>query len=83
MAAIMRKRQRAAEHTSPDYAFQGAMMAMTYIRPVAAMMQQRATRVAQPTKKALESAAQAPAKRVHFDATAERENHHPHYTNPS
>ena len=77
MAAIMRKRQRAAEHTSPDYAFQGAMMAMTYIRPVAAMMQQRATRVAQPTKKALESAAQAPAKRVHFDATAEKENQHP------
>ena len=58
-----RKRVRAAEHMSPDYHFQA--MALTYRRPASAMMQ-RAPRVAQPSRKAVEAAAQTPAKRVHF-----------------
>ena len=69
----MRKRQRAAEHTSPDYAFQGhlpmQLMALTYIRPAAAMMQQRVPRTAQPSQKARDAVAQAPRKRVHFQNT--------------
>ena len=50
------------------------LMALTYVRPTAAMMQKRPTRVSQPSKKAEEAAAQAPAKRVHFsgDELAER-----------
>ena len=72
--AVMRKRQRAAEHTSPDYAFQGhlpmQLMALTYIRPTPAMMQQRSTRVAQPIQKARDAAAQATPKRVHFEVDA-------------
>ena len=76
--AVIRKRLLAAKHTSPDYAFQGhlpmELMALTYVRPAAAMMQRRPTRVSQPSKKAQEAAAQAPAKRVHFriDEPAER-----------
>ena len=73
--AVMRKRQRASEHTSPDYAFQGhlpmQLMALTYIRPAAAMMQQRSPRVSQPSQKARDAAAQAPAKRVHFEVEEE------------
>ena len=73
--AVMRKRQRAAEHTSLDYAFQGhlpmQLMALTYIRPAPAMMQQRSPLVAQPSQKARDVATQAPTKRVHFEVDAE------------
>ena len=41
-------------------------MALTYQRPAGAMMQQRAPRVAQPSRRAVEAAAQTPARRVHF-----------------
>ena len=58
-----RKRVRAAEHTSPDYHYQA--MALTYRRPANAMMQ-RTPRVQQPSRRAVEAAAQVPAKRVHF-----------------
>ena len=40
-------------------------MALTYRRPASAMMQ-RAPRVSQPSRKAVEAAATTPAKRVHF-----------------
>ena len=58
-----RKKYRAAEHMSPDYHYQA--MALMYRRPASAMMQ-RAPRVAQPSRRAVEAAAQTPAKRVHF-----------------
>ena len=58
------KRQRAASYMSPEYDFQA--MALTYVRPTVAMMQQRAPRVAQPSRRAMESAAQAPSRRVEF-----------------
>ena len=63
MDAARKKYQRAAEHMSPDYHFQG--MALTYRRPGAAMMQ-RATRMVQPSRRAVEAAARTSAKRVHF-----------------
>ena len=65
MASIeaARKRLRAAEYMSPDYHFQA--MALTYHRPASAMMQ-RVPRASQPSRRAVEAAAQIPAKRVHF-----------------
>lgn len=35
--SALRKRLKAAEHTSPGYAYQGALMAMTYVRPTTAL----------------------------------------------
>ena len=68
MSADNKRRRKAAEFTSPDYQFQG--MALTYKRPVVAMMQRKSSRVAQPTRVAKEAAAQRPAKRVQFARTA-------------
>ena len=45
MTQINRKRQKAAEYTSPGYQCQGQGMALTYKRPAAAMMQRRSARV--------------------------------------
>ena len=48
MATLLRKRQRAAEVTSPDYDF--IAMALSYRRPDAAMMQERNPRMSQPSQ---------------------------------
>ena len=63
MSAGNRKRRKAAEYTSPGYVFQG--MALTYNR-TSTMMQRRSTRTPQPTRQAVESFQQRPARRVQF-----------------
>ena len=69
MASILRKRMRAAEHTSPDYEF--ISMALSYHRPSPAMMQERAPRMSLPSQRAREAAtggpqALRPTRRVQF-----------------
>ena len=61
MSAGNRKRCKAVEYTSPGYVFQG--MALTYNR-IPAMMQRRSTRTPQPTRQAIDSMEQRPARRV-------------------
>ena len=63
MSAGNRKRRKAAEYTSPGYAFQG--MALSYNR-LPTMMQRRSTRTPQPTRQVVESILQRPARRVQF-----------------
>ena len=62
MSVGNRKRRKAAEYTSPGYLFQG--MALTYNRTLPVMMQRRSTRAPQPTRQAIESIEQRPARRV-------------------
>ena len=73
MATLLRKRQRAAEHVSPEYDF--IAMALSYQRPEAAMMQERAPRMSQPSQRAREAAIGGPqpsprtTRRVGFNLT--------------
>ena len=64
MSATLRERQRASDYASPGYQFQG--MALTYKRPLPAMVQRRSTRPSQPTVAAREAASQRPERRVRF-----------------
>ena len=64
MSATLRKRRRASNYASPGYQFQG--MALTYKRPLPAMVQRRSTRPSQPTVAAREAASQRPKRRVRF-----------------
>ena len=63
-SATLRKRQRASDYASPGYQFQG--MALTYKRPLPAMVQRRSTRPSQPTMAAKEAVSQRPERRVRF-----------------
>ena len=58
MATLLRKRQRATEFASPEYDF--ITMALSYRRPKAAMMQERAPRMSQPSQRAREAAIGGP-----------------------
>ena len=64
MSATLRKRQRASDYASPGYQFQG--MALTYKRPLPAMVKRRSTRPTQPTVAAREAVSQRPERRVRF-----------------
>ena len=68
MSATLRKRRRTTDYTSPGYAFQG--MALTYKRPLPAMVQRRSTRPPQPTEAAREAAAQRSDRHVRFSPSA-------------
>ena len=71
MAAVNRKRQKAAQYTNPGCEFQG--MALTYKRAAPAMMQRRSPRAPQPTRQARGAAEKRQARRVHISSTEEGE----------
>ena len=68
MSATLRKRRRSTHYISPGYEFQG--MALTYKRPLPAMVQRRSTRPPQPTEAAREAAAQRADRHVRFSPSA-------------
>ena len=70
MTQINRKRQKAAEYTSPGYQYPGHGMALTYKRPAAVTMQRRSARAPQPSRQAREAAEGRSARSVHFSPAA-------------